>query len=570
MISTSKRTVLIRGLTLCLTLAVFSGLVQAQEYSKLQLHNFKAITKGVKRLGGDDWRFTAIASLKPEVFPLFWGDHKTYTGDIRWPQNSYPPVAIASEYHKGRFIALGHDGLLIDPSANDAFTGNILNWLGNSYKHKKVIIYTNIGRWFNKNILTAKAKEILASRGVEIVELGSKVTDEDLKECDLFIIVRPSRMIDESEISSIVSYVKQGGSLLMTGMGWYWETQNKSHSIKDFPLNRLGEHLGFEYSRTSIDRTGRNNKMGSRRYSRISFKSLYTRKPVEVTRYSIKEHSNSFITNSIARNMDKYHYVVEGKNVIVSMPYRFFVKCRKPVDFIAQLDVVYDLYADLTDGIKPFNSNKIMILNVDNLYYNMSSGNPILSRQNRIEYILGELEKSNYKNPSWGLMHELGHDFIIGMKHRFVFGDGDNESWAEFFCLYACQKLGLEPDKKPTWLAATRAYHISREKDFDRIKNEKWLMIGFLHHIQKQYGWDVYKKLFKRYAQLVRENNYPHINEIKKNVDETQKKVDVFVKELSLSAGVNFYPYFDRWGFPVNRSINNELKHLPKAKLFIP
>ncbi|MHC4439942.1 MAG: M60 family metallopeptidase, partial [Planctomycetota bacterium] len=282
----------------------------------------------------------------------------------------------------------------------------------------------------------------------------------------------------------------------------------------------------------------------------------------------LKDHSNRFITHGIALNKDKYHYVVEGEHIIVSMPYPFWKKCKRPVDFITQLDVVYDLYANLTDGTKPFGGNKIVILNVDNLKFHMSSGNPILSRQDRIEYILEELEKSNYKNPSWGLMHELGHDFIIGLKHRFVFGDGDNESWAEFFALYGCQKLGLEPDKEPTWLAAARAYHESGEKDFERIKKEKWMMIGFLHHIQEQYGWNVYKKLFKRYAQLVRENNYPHINEIKKNADETQKKIDVFVKELSLAAGANFYPYFDRWGFPVNRSINKELKHLPKAKLF--
>lgn len=173
MISTLQRTVLVWRLTLCLILAVFSGLVQAEEYSKRQLQMFKTITKGVRSLGDENWRFTAIAPLKPAVLPLFWGNRKAYTGDARWPQNSYPPVAIASEYQKGRFIALGHDGLLIDPSANDVFTGNILNWLGNSYKHKKVIIYTHMGRWFNKEILTAKAKELLASRQVEIIELGS-------------------------------------------------------------------------------------------------------------------------------------------------------------------------------------------------------------------------------------------------------------------------------------------------------------------------------------------------------------------------------------------------------------
>ena len=347
----------------------------------------------------------------------------------------------------------------------------------------------------------------------------------------------------------------------MSGMGYLWEDQNKSNDIKNFPLNRLGEQLGFEYSKTSIDKTPLDNKLGTRRYSVINYQPLDARNPVEVKNYSIKESSNSFIVDSIALNKDKYYYVVEGENVIVSMPYRFFMKCKEPVEFITQLDAVYKLYGNLTDGVKPFEGDKIIVLNVDNLCFHMCSGNPILSRQDRIEYILGELEKSNYKNPSWGLMHELGHDFIIGMKHYFVFGDGDNESWAEFFALYACHELGLEPDKQPAWLAAVKAYHESGEHDFERVKNEKWFMIGFLDEIRYQYGWDVYKKLFKRYAELIRENNYPDFNA-------TEEKVNLFVKELSLAAGANFYPYFKGWGFPVNQSVIEELKDLPEAKLF--
>lgn len=557
----SKRNTIVCLLFSYSLITIFNGVVQAQEYSQQQLQIFNEITKGVKVLSDENWAYTAIAPLKPDIIPLFWGSRKAYTGDIRWPQNSYPPVAIASEYQKGRFVALGHDGLLIDPSANDIFTANIFNWLGNGYKHKKIIIYTFLGEWFNKTKLTSKAKELIASQSIEITELDSKVTNEDLNNCDLFIIVRPSRTIEENEISSIVSYVEQGGSLLMTGMGWFWESTNKTPDISSFPLNRLGKQLGFEYSRTSINVTPSNNKEETQRYSHIILQRLSTRKPIEVKNYSIKKHDNNFISKDVALNRNKYHYVVEGEHVIVSMPYRFWRKCRKPVDFITRLDAVYKVYADLTDGIKPFYGNKITILNVDNLKFHMSSGNPILSRQDRIQYILEELEKSDYQNPSWGLMHELGHDFITELKHYFVFGNGDNESWAEFLALYSCYKLDLKPDKEPAWLTTAKNYHESGEKDFERIKNQSYVMIGFLHHIQQQYGWDVFKKLFKIYANLVRENNYS-------DFDETERKVNLFVKELSIAAGVNFYPYFYRWGFPLNESINEELQYLPGAKLF--
>ena len=185
MVPTSKRMALSWRFTLCLTLIAFSGVVQAQEYSKRQLDSFNALTKDIKTLSDGKGAYTAIAPLKPDVIPLFWGDHKAYTGGVRWPQNSYPPIAIASEYKQGRFVALGHDGMLIDPGANDNFIANILNWLGNGYQHKKVVIYTHLGRWFNKGRMPAKAKEVLASKGVEIIELASPVSDKDLIGCDL-------------------------------------------------------------------------------------------------------------------------------------------------------------------------------------------------------------------------------------------------------------------------------------------------------------------------------------------------------------------------------------------------
>ncbi len=523
---------------------------------------FNELTQDVKSLGEENWRFTAIAASKPDIVPLFWGNHKAYTGDTKWPQNSYPPVAIASEYQKGRFVALGHDGLLIDPSANNEFTVNILNWLGNNFKHKKVIIYTHITNWFSKNNLTLKAKDFFAARNIEIGELGSVVSEDVLKDCDIFIIVRPTRIIEPNEIQSIVSYVEHGGSLLMTGMGYFWEEGNNLYDIKAFPLNKLGEHLGFEYSKTSIDKTPLNNQDSPHRYSIIDFQPLSARMPIEVIKFCIVEHDNDSIMNSISLNKDMYHYVVEGEHVIISMPYRFFIKCNKPVDFIKQLDAVYERYANLTDGIKPFDGDKIVILNIDNMSYHMSSGNPILSRDDRIEYIIGELEKSNYKNPSWGLMHELGHGFIIGMKHYFVFGDGDNESWAEFFAFYACQELELQ-GKEPVWKENAKSYHESGERDFERIKNEKWLMIGFLNHVVDEYGWDTYKKMFAKYAERIRTNDCPEFHE-------TRKKANLFVEELSLAAGANFYPYFARWGFPVNRPTYEKLKHLPRAKLFYP
>ena len=483
----SGRTLMLSPAAVAFAFAPYSKPDSVSQTETQTLCTFGLLTKGVESLGNSHWRFSAIAPLKTEVVPLFWGDHKAYAGDARWPQNSYPPVAVAGEYQKGRFVALGHDGLMIDPTANDQFTDNILKWLGRGYAHKKVIIYTSIGRWFGKDKLSVKAKELFAAGGVEVSELSSALTDEDLAGCDLLMMVRPSRRMTDCEVRSIVSYVGRGGSVLMTGVGWLWDQRK---GVNDFPLNPLGQHLGFEYSGASIDQTPQRDKDGIRRCSTVRFQPLSERRPIEVKTIAVKEHDNRFIGDDVARNKDnRCHYVLEGEHVMVSMPYGFWVKCRKPADFITQLDRVYELYADLTDGVKPFYGRKILILNLDHMSPHMCSGNPILSRQDRMDYILEELEKSDYKNPSWGLMHELAHDFIIGMKHRFVFGNGDNESWAEFVALYGCQTLGLE-HKEPTWLAAAMSYHESGEQDFGRIKNNAWLMVGFLHHIQKQYGWE--------------------------------------------------------------------------------
>jgi hypothetical protein len=540
------------------TLAMQVNDKPAEDYARAQEEIFNKLTENVKAIGAPSWRMTPITPLKPSVVPLFWGNHKAFTRDIEYPQNSYPPVAVAASYSEGRVVALSHDGLMIDPDASVQLINNSIGWLRGILKNKKIIIYTHISNWFRKNKIATGINDMLSIKGIQVVEHSTEITDESLKQCDVLIIVRPTQNITESEIEVITSFVAEGGGLLMTGMGWYWST---SHPFEEFPLNRLGGLFGFKYSKYIIHKTYETNERYIRAYNVFPFQLLSERGPTDIVHFSSSEHTDECIHESVETYGENCHYTLEGNHIIVSMPYAFFRDLEKPTEFIGTLDTVYQLNNDFTGGIRPFGGEKILVLNVDNLNYHMTSGNPILSRRDRVTYILEEWHKSNHKTPTWGLAHELGHDCIIALKHIFIFGDGDNEGWAEFFALHAFDKLNINQEhmKNPFWLDSARKYHNYSSADFNKVKDDGWLMTGLLDTIRKKYGWEVFERFLMVCTETIIAGNYPETEE---------EKADFLVKELSLAAGANVYPCFKKWDFPVSQYVNDELKHLPKAKLF--
>jgi len=93
--------------------------------------------------------------------------------------------------------------------------------------------------------------------------LRSPITSEQLKGASVLLICAPfrnemtspsatetdHRLYSNEEIATILNFVQKGGVLIGSGQAWTWEPPaygNKDR--KDFPLNQIGEALGFSVS----------------------------------------------------------------------------------------------------------------------------------------------------------------------------------------------------------------------------------------------------------------------------------------------------------------------------------
>jgi hypothetical protein len=526
---------------LCVSISV----ANTGRYSHAQINTQEILTRNITHFGDSNGRVNHASPFlihdTNHVVPVIWANKYAYSDSLQFPEKSYPTIVVAREYNKGRVLALGHDGMI----SGTVLIENGLKWLGRDFHNKQIIVYHNLANWFHKDKFSADTQEMLNLSGISVIQHKTMITSEILQGADILVISRAHRKISDSELDLIVKYVKDGGGLLITDLGWFW--CKRGHEIADLPANRLGEVFGFSYSKYQSFN------------SECVFTNLRQRKPVKVKEISISKYTNQTLRKAIQLNRSAYHYVVEGKHVAYSSPYAFWGKVKYPVTFIEQLDKVYEIHSQMANGMLPGSAEKMKFVNVSQGRFNMASGYPIKVKNNRFDYIVDCLEKSNYQNPSWGLVHEMGHNFNAMFQKWYLFGVyGHNESWTNVFTLHAFDKLGISADED-IWLALAKKYSNNPDRNFNELNDDLFLLLGLLSQLQKMHGWDIYYDYFEKVGDKVKKNEFPETD---------QERANFIVKELSLSGKVNLYHLFKEWGFPVDPQILDSVKHFPRAKPF--
>jgi hypothetical protein len=360
--------------------------------------------------------------------------------------------------------------------------------------------------------------------------------------------------MDEEEAKVISRFVEDGGGVLMAGLGWFWAKSNPTLPITDFPLNVLGSRLGIEFLGDII---WQQKESGHRSQATFQVKEPTAWNPKTTKIFQYGETSDQDIRRYIRQHMSSKNYAIEGEHIILNLPAYGFLKLRSPNKAIEDLDLIYKTHSRLASNT-PYNGNKISFVVVNKLCFHLCSGNPILIRRDRVPVILKDFNSLGH--PGWGLIHELGHDFVASAhKHAYQLGPGDNESWANIFTTHAYDTLNLKYDEH--WLVPQNQhkgiiYYFTTQPDYNLIKTDKWTMLSLLTVIKEAYGWKPFYKFFQRCSSLTRKRETPKSE---------QEKVDFLVQELSIATGVNLSPYFVRWGFPVSDSVVYKLNNLPKA-----
>ena len=518
----------------------------------------EALTYGVKTINKGS--LSPVIPTGDDLYPILCGGPEAYTGNPMYLQGSCPPIVLAGHRGKGRIVAFGHDGWLLgNPDDSDAsrLALNSLLWLAEEKQPAHIAFYTSLGNFINTKTLSASIKEELTKRDIALSNITVPVSKTDLSRYTTLVIARPhTRLMDEEEAEVISRFVENGGGILMAGLGWFWAKHNPTLPITDFPLNALGSRLGIEFLG---DIVYHQSETGQRCPAMFQIEEPKAWNPKTTRIFQYGETSDQDICSYIRQHMNSKNYAIEGEHVILNLPAYGFLGFTSPNKAIKDLDLIYKTHAHLASNI-PYNGNKISLVVVNRLCFHLCSGNPILIRRDRIPVILKDFNRLGH--PGWGLIHELGHDFVASAhNHAYQLGPGDNESWANIFTTHAYDILNLKYDKH--WLVPQNqqkgiVYYFTTQSDYNLLKTDPWIMLGLLTVIKEAYGWKPFYKFFQRCSSLTKTRETPKSE---------QEKVDFLVQELSIATGVNLSPYFVRWGFPVSDSVVYKLNNLPKAKL---
>lgn len=186
--------------------------------------DISSIVIGVDTLNGGS--LGSIYALNEKIVPLATAKYLNYS--------------IATEYKNGRVIAIGHDGALVNESMAKydqlQFMLNSIKWLNKT--NKKTILVKN--GWASiSNMSTFLNKLKVDGYTVSTLEDNSNLTN-------VGIIIfgndwNGNVPYNAAFITKIDDFVKNGGGVLMAGLGWSFGDLNS------YAMNSIGAIFGFRF-----------------------------------------------------------------------------------------------------------------------------------------------------------------------------------------------------------------------------------------------------------------------------------------------------------------------------------
>ncbi|MBX3097315.1 MAG: M60 family metallopeptidase, partial [Fimbriimonadaceae bacterium] len=154
---------------------------------------------------------------------------------------------------------------------------------------------------------------------------------------------------------------------------------------------------------------------------------------------------------------------------------------------------------------------------------------------------------------TWGHFHEVGHNV---QESAWTFG-GTGEVTCNIFTLYTFDMLvGSRPERNrfddQMNLDRWKKY-VADGASFEQWKSDPFLALVMYAQLQRAFGWDAYKRVFRDYrnaapAELPR--------------SDAEKRSQWMVR-FSNVVGRNLAPFFDAWRIPIADSARDQVVHLP-------
>lgn len=183
-----------------------------------------------------------IALFGPDAFSVISGK----SGD-----KERAPLVAATRLERGRVVAFGHEGYLgiFDKADTGRLIANAVRWTaGNAPGSGTGKIHVALYR-------QDKLADFLKAQGFEVAKLDGKNWSEHLGSAR--VLVASAHHLTASDVAPLAKYLRAGGGLVTSGLGWGWQQVNASKSLKtDFAGNLLLAPAGIAWGEGTLDKTG--------------------------------------------------------------------------------------------------------------------------------------------------------------------------------------------------------------------------------------------------------------------------------------------------------------------------
>jgi hypothetical protein len=479
--------------------------------------------------------------------PLVWGSYAATGGDRRGLAGTLPAPGWLGMPGAGRVVVwAGHEGAwgpagdgLAD---NDAFRERLLAWLlGDG---TRVGFAAGHGEWLQADGCSPELAARLAARGATIGPVAGALDAAALAGQDVVVLGNPWNELTDAELAALEGWVRDGGGLLVLGLGWSWPMYHADPAGEQYPVNRLGERLGFRVQDGSI--YDPEAPSGTPEQPGYQVRPLVDYQPRELVVLRAAETDVGAVKALAAAEPDGL-YVIEGAHMGLQLPTRDWALLDDPAGALAALDRLYEAELDLVGGVHPpFGGAVVWIVSVDDpdAAWWMHSGNPIvyLAEAARSELI----PRFNAEgHPGWGIAHEQGHNMHGESCGNLFVAEVTGEVWVNVFAVWSFRQNGWDwaSQMGAGLFDAGHAYHAQAVPDFAELAADPFILLGCFDLLWTRYGWDGMREFLTRAAGEATGGA---------TAGDDAARTAYFIEGLSAAYEVDFAPLFAHWGFAVS------------------
>ncbi|XP_006747955.1 TRPM8 channel-associated factor 1 [Leptonychotes weddellii] len=238
-------------------------------------------------------------------------------------------------------------------------------------------------------------------------------------------------------------------------------------------------------------------------------------------------------------------------NIILTVPTANLRALEDPEPVLCLWDEMMHAIAQLAARPFPFCCPERIVADVQISAGWMHSGYPIMCHLESVQELISEAGMRS--TGLWGPIHELGHN---QQQQEWEFPPHTTEATCNLWSVYVHETvLGIPRAKAhPALSPPERKQRIITHlgKGAPLHDWNVWTALETYLQLQEAFGWEPFTQLFAEYQTL---------SGIPKDKD---GKMNLWVKKFSEKVQKNLAPFFEAWGWPVQKEVANSLACLPE------